>query len=809
MATLLRDLRFGLRMLRRNPGFTAVAILTLALAIGANTAIFSVTSALLLRPFPYSQPQQLVSIANRDAHGDNSGSNNTLVRYEFLRDHAHTLTVAAWTNDTLDLTGAGEPAQLPIARVTPNFFSMLGVAPALGRAFTDADGRPESRPVVLLSSNLWRARFNSNPAIVGSTLDLDGTPSTVVGVLPAGLDFPFIGKADLFTPRYFEFSLFSTARLRQGVGYLGYLARLHPDNTLAQANSELAVLSEQYIRLNPDIHDAIAGTVMIATPLRDVVVADLRSKLWILTAAVALLLLIGCANVASLLLSRALARRRELAVRAALGASRWAVIRQLLAESMLLAVAAGGLGIALGYAAGRALSAWGATQLPTGMPVTLDARVLLFAVLVTFLTGILTGLFPALQLARADLNSTLRDEGRGLSGSRSRAQLRSLLVVGQVALSLLLLIGAGLLVRSFERLLRTDPGFEPDHLLTMEVSLPTEKYAKPQQQIAFFDETLRRISALPGVKSAAISAARPLETRRVTPLLPEGQPEVPLMQRPFIDIEAVSPQWFRTLRVPLLSGRAFTDADNTDAAKVVIVNQAFARRFWANQNPLGKTIVVGRGPAPSEVIGVAQDVRNRGLAEDPQPQVWLPFPQIPWGDMNLLVRTGVPPLQMASAIRAQISAIDPDQPVTAIQSVDNLMDAGRAQPRFTMVLLAAFSVTALALAAIGLAAMLAWTVVQRRQEMAIRLALGAERNDILWLVVRQGLLLSAAGIAIGLIAGLALTRLMASILYKTSAHDLGTFALAPLIFLVIAWLASWLPARRATKVDPLDSLRAS
>lgn len=809
MATLLRDLRFGLRMLRRNPGFTAVAVLTLALAIGANTAIFSVTSALLLRPFPYSQPQQLVSIANRDASGDSGGINNTLVRYEFLRDHAHTLAVAAWTNDTLDLTGAGEPAQLPIARVTPNFFSLLGVAPTLGRAFADADGRAESRPVVVLSNALWRARFNGNPAIVGSAIDLDGTPSTVIGVLPAGLNFPFIGKADLFTPRYFEFSLFSTARLRQGVGYLGYLARLHPGNTLAQANSELAVLSEQYIRLNPDIRDAITGTTMVATPLRDVVVSDLRSKLWILTAAVALLLLIGCANVASLLLSRALARRRELAVRAALGASRWGVTRQLLAESMLLAVAAGLLGIALGYTAGRALTAWGATQLPTGMPVTLDARVLLFAVLVTFITGILTGLFPALQVSRTDLNATLRDEGRGLSGSRSRAQLRSLLVVGQVALSLLLLIGAGLLVRSFARLLGTDPGFEPDHLLTMEVSLPTEKYAKPPQQIAFFDETLRRISALPGVKSAAISAALPLQTRRITPLLPEGQPEVPLMQRPFIDIEAVSPQWFRTLRVPLLAGRAFTDADNADAAKVVVVNQAFARRFWANQNPLGKTIVVGRGPAPSEVVGVAQDVRNRGIAADPQPQVWLPFPQIAWGDMNLLVRTAVPPLQMASAVRAQIAAVDPDQPVTAIQSVDDLMDSGRAQPRFTMLLLAVFSVTALALAAIGLAAMLAWTVVQRRQEMAIRLALGAGRNDILWLVVRQGLLLSAAGIVIGLAAGLALTRLMASVLYKTSAHDLSTFAVAPLLFLLIAWFASWLPARHATKVDPLDSLKAS
>lgn len=795
-------------MLRRSPGFTLIAVLTLALALGANLALFSVTSALLLRPFPYRHPQQLVSVANRDSHGDD-GNNNTLVRYEFLRDHARSLTVAAWTNDDLDLTGSGEPVQLPVARVTPNFLSMLGVAPALGRTFVDTDGQPASHPVVILSDALWRTRFHADARIVGSSIDLDGTPATVVGVLPAGLAFPFVGKADLFTPRYFEFSLFSTARLRQGVGYLGYIARLHPGTTLTEANSELAVLSRQYIHLNPDVHDAIAGTVMLAAPLRDLVVGDLRAKLWVLSTAVLVLLLIGCANVASLLLARALARRRELAVRAALGASRSAVIRQLLTESMILAVAAGVLGVALGFAADRAFTAWGATQLPEGIPVSIDVRVMLFAVALSFLTGILTGLFPAWHPARTDLNTTLRDEGRGLSGSRSRARLRSLLVVGQVALSLLLLIGAGLLVRSFDRLLHVDPGFDAGNVLTMGIALPTEKYAKPDQQIAFFEETLRRVSALPGVKSAAVSAALPLETRRITPLLPEGQPEVPLMQRPFIDIEAVSPQWFSTLRVPLLAGRAFTDADNRQAPRVLIVNQAFARRFWPNQNPIGKHIVLGRGPDPSEVIGVARDVRNRGIAEDPQPQVWLPFAQLPWGNMNLLVRTAIPPLQMASAVRAQIAAIDPDQPVTAIQSVDDLMDAGRAQPRFTMVLLAVFSITALVLAAIGLAAMLAWTVVQRRQEMAIRLALGAEQNDVLWLVVRQGLALAAAGIALGLVAGLVLTRLMAGVLYKTSTHDLGAFALAPLLFLVIAGVASWLPARRATRVDPIDTLKAS
>ena len=808
MPTLLRDLRFGLRMLRRNPGFTLVAIFTLALAIGANTAIFSVTSALLLRPFPYTQPQQLVSI--RYAGSDQRPL--TFIRYELLRGHARTFSPAAFANDAFNLTGVGEPVQIPVARVTPNFFSMLGVRPALGRAFTADEGRPESHPVILLSNTLWRTRFSSNPAIVGATIALDGTPHTIIGVLPAGVEFPFIGKAEVWTPRYFELTLMPADRIRKGVGYLGFAARLAPGATLSQANSELAVLDQQYRRENPTAPDANSSRTMIATPLRDIVVSGIRSKLWILSAAVAVLLLIGCANVASLLLSRALARRRELAVRAALGATRSAVIRQLLTESMLLALAAGVTGIALGWAADRALTAWGSTQLPNGIPVAIDARVLLFAVAISFLTGILTGLFPALQLARTDLNSTLRDEGRGISGSRTRGRLRSLLVVSQVALSLLLLICAGLLVRSFDRLLHVDPGFDSSNVLTMGVSLPTEKYAKPGQQIAFFDEALRRISALPGVRSAAISATLPLSFTRVTPVLPEGQPAVPLAQRPFIDIEAISPEWFQTLRVPLLAGRLFTAADDAQAPKVVIVNQTCARRFWPGQNPIGKTFIVGRGPQSSQVIGVAADIRNHGLADNTQPQLYLPFKQLPWGDMNLLVRTAVPPLQMAAAVHAQISAVDPDQPVTAIQSVDDLMDAGRAQPHFTMVLLAVFSITALALAAIGLAAMLAWSVVQRRQEMAIRLALGAERSDILWLVVRHGLVLALTGIALGLIAGLALTQLMshvlASVLYKTSPHDLRTFALAPLVFLLVAWLASYLPARRATQVDPLDTLKA-
>ena len=815
MQALLRDLRFGARRLATSPGLTIVAILTLAVAIGTNVAIFSVTSALLLRPFPYRQPEQLVSIQVKDETTDHAG---TLLRYELLRDRIRGdrtredrarvfESVAAWTNDDFNLTGVGEPVQVPVARVSPNFFSTLGVQPQIGRTFSEDEGRSEGKPVVVLGESIWRTRFNSDRNIVGQTVTLDGKPHTVIGVLPAGVQFPFVDPADIWTPRYFEHTLFSTQRLRMGVGYLSYVARLGAGATMPRGNAELAVLNQQYREQNPTAPDAAGSIEMKGVPLRDLVVGDVRGKLWMLTGAVALLLMIGCANVASLLLSRALARKREMAVCAALGASRGAVVRQLLAESMLLALVAGALGAALGWSADRALSTWGAAELPGGIPVGMDLRVLLFTVLVSLLTGILTGIFPAVQLARTDLNSTLRDEGRGISGGRAQGRLKNLLVIGQVALSLLLLIGAGLLLRSFERLLRVDPGFEADHVLTMNVSLPTAKYTKPDQQIAFFDEVLQRVSALPGVRDAAISAALPLTPKRLTPVLPDGQPNVPLAQRPFIDIEAISPSWFRTMRVPLLEGRGFTAADDAHAPKVVVVNQAFARRFWPGENPVGKHVLVGRGPDPSEVVGVAADIRNKGLAEETQAQLYLPFPQLPWGDMNLLVRTAVPPMSIAQAVRTQIAAVDPDQPVTAVQTVDDLMDGARTQPRFIMLLLAGFSVTALGLAAIGLYAVLAWSVAQRRQEIGIRLALGAERSAVLWAVVRQGLVLVVAGIAIGLAAGLFATQLMASALYKTSARDLTTFALAPLVFLGIALLASYLPARRATKVDPLEAMR--
>ncbi|HZD93527.1 MAG TPA: ABC transporter permease, partial [Candidatus Sulfotelmatobacter sp.] len=668
-------------------------------------------------------------------------------------------------------------------------------------------------PVIVITDTFWRNRFGGDRSVLGQTVALDGTPHTIIGVLPAGVQFPFLGPAELWTPRYFEHSLFTPQRLRMGVGYLSIIARLGPAISRDRAIAELNVLHQQFQKENPGAPDAQPDLSVVLTSLQESVVANIRPMLLVLSGAVGVVLLIACANVASLLLSRALSRKKEIAVRTALGAKRGMVIRQLLTESVLLALIGGVLGLGLSWAATRYLATAGSDNLPPGVPIAMDNRVLLFMIVISLLTGIVFGIFPALQLSQTNVNQTLRDEGRGSTGGHRRMQLRGLLVVGQVALSLMLLIGAGLLVRSFSRLLRVDPGFDPQNVLTMNVSLPTVKYAGAQKQISFFDDLLRRVSATPGVRQVAISAALPLSFKRITPVLPEGMAEVPLPERPFIDIEAVSPQWFPTMRVPMKMGREFADADNAQAPKVIIVNETFARRFWPHENPIGKHVVLGRGPNPAEVVGVSSDVKNRGLAQDPQAQIYLPFPQLPWGNMNLIVRTAGEPHNMVSTVRGQIAAIDPDQPVTAVQTVDELMDGSRARPRFFMMVLGIFSGAALVLAMVGIYGVLAYSVAQRQQEMGIRMALGAAKADILRLVVSYGLTLAAAGIAVGWLAALALSWTMASmlsgVLYKVSVRDLTTFVAAPAAFLVVALLASYLPARRATQVDPNEALRGS
>lgn len=811
MHSFLQDLRFGARMLRKNPGFAIAAIFTLALGIGGNTAIFTITSSVLLKALPYHDPQQLISLDLQSKDGQSHCC--SLNRFDLVHDRSHSFSgVVAAANDNFNFTGRGEPLQVPAARVSPEFFELLGVKPQLGRFFLPDEGQPAGKSVIVISDAFWRNRFGGDPGIVNQTVALDGKPYSIIGVLPAGIQFPFLGPADVWTPRYFEHTLFTPQRLRMGVGYLSIIGRLRPGVSRERATAELNVLHQQFQKENPGAPDAHPDLSTMVMNLQDSVVANIRGMLLMLSVAVGVVLLIACANVASLLLSRALSRRKEIAVRAALGAQRSVLVRQLLTESVLLAFLGGLLGLALSWAATRYLATLGDNNLPQGMPIAMDARVLLFMVAISVLTGLIFGIFPALQLSKTNVNQTLRDEGRGSTGGHRRVQLRGALVVGQVALSLMLLIGAGLLVRSFSRLLRVEPGFDPKNVLTMNVSLPTVKYADAQKQITFFDDLLRRVSALPGVRNAAISAALPLVPKRITPMLPEGLPEVPLAERPFLIVEAINPSWFQTMHVPLQAGREFSDADNATAPKVVIVNQAFARRFWPNENPVGKHVVVGRQNG-SEVVGVVADVKNSGLALDAKPQIYLPFPQLPWGNMNLLLRTATDPHTMISAVRAQIAALDSDQPVTNVQTVDELMDGSRAQPRFVLLLLGVFSAVAMVLAIIGIYGVLAYSVAQRRQELGIRLALGAGKADILRLVVVQGLGLTMTGVAIGLFAALLMSWLMASrisgFLYKISVRDLTTFVLAPLVFLLIALFASYVPARRATQVDPNEALRGS
>ena len=807
IGNMWQDIRFGARNLLKNPGFTLAAVLTLALSIAGNTTIFSISSALLLRPLPYSDPSELVLIGmNRQQSGHTSTPPCTLARYEEIRDHSRSFSgVAAVTGDSANLTGNGEPEQIAIARVSPNFFDLLGIRPTLGRAFTNGEGQPAGKPVVMISDSLWHSRFGSDPNIIGKTLTLDSVPQSIIGVLP-NVPFPFMGPAEVWSPRYFEFSILTPQHIRAGVGYLTILARLRAEDSLASAKAEMDVLNSRYIQENPKAPDSGKDVSVTVGGLQEEIVSDVRSRILMLSAAVGVLLLIACANVASLLLSRALRRRKEIAIRIALGAKRSVIIQQLLTESVLLGLFSGILGIAFAWLAMVGLRTLGVTDWLPSVPVTLDWRVLGFAFLISIVAGIAFGIVPATQLSTGDLNSVLRDEGRGASGGRRRAQLQNLLVVSQVALSMLLLVAAGLLGRSFAHLLRVSPGFDPDNVLTMNISLSTVKYGDAQKQISFFHELLRRVSVLPGVRSAGLSAARPLTKIRVTPILVEGQPEVPLMERPFTTIEAITPGYLETMRIPLLSGRRFTDADDKQAPLVVIVNQALARRYWPDENPIGKHISVGR-QLPAQVVGLAGNTKNNGLAEQADPQVYLPFAQLPWGNMNLFVRTAAEPNGLIADVRKQVSEIDPEQPVTRVGTVSDLMDASRSQPRLTMFLLFAFSGIALALAVVGIYGVLNFAVTQRRQELGVRMALGAEKGDILRLIIGNGLLLTIVGIAIGWITGLALTRVMQTMLYQVGSRDLSTFSVAAVCFLLIASLASYLPAWRATKVDPVEALR--
>ena len=805
-----QDVRYAARLLRKNPGFTLITTATLALGIGANTAIFTVTDALLLRPLPFRNPDRLVHISTMDTK--NSGATGCLSfpRFTMMDEQSRSFSaLAAFTNETFNLTNQGEAEQLAAARVSWRFFDVLGVRLERGRGFVEEEDRPGGKSVVVISRALWKRRFGGQPGIIGRPITLDSKVYTVVGMTPEWFRFAFLGNTvDVWSTRVDALNLTTPQQITAGACYLNAVARLRPGVGIEQARAEMEVLNRQYRQNNPRAADADPNLAMQVSSLREQLVGNFRPALLILFGAVSLVLLIACANVASLLLARATGRRREFAVRTALGASRSSLLGQLLVESTFLALSGGALGIGVSVWAVSYLSRATGGNLPRIEEIAgIDLHILCFTVAVSLLTGVLFGLSPALQLSRADIQGMLREEGRGAIGGRGRGSLRNILVVGQVALSIVLLVGAGLLIRSFIRLETLRPGFEPRGILTMNLTLPPAKYGTPRQMIAFYEQLLAHVAVLPGVRAMAAASALPVNPTRFSPVLVEGQPAVPLAQRPVLVIQTFTHSYLDAMKIPLLRGRTFTEHDEIDSPPVVIVNQSFVRKFFPAEYPIGKHVLVGRRTAPAEIVGVIGDVRNVSLSAEPQAEILLPYAQLAWASMNLIIRAEGAPQSLINSVRREIAAVDPDQPVTAVQTMEDVLDAARAQPRLIMELLGIFSGSALVLAIVGLYGTISYSVSQRTQELGVRAALGASRADILALVIRQGAGLTLAGIATGVAAAFALTRLMATLVYEVSTTDAFAFVASPLLFLLCGLIASSVPAIRATRVDAAEALR--
>ncbi|HEX2777316.1 MAG TPA: ABC transporter permease, partial [Candidatus Acidoferrales bacterium] len=651
--------------------------------------------------------------------------------------------------------------------------------------------------------------FGGAQNAVGHHLALDSKDYTVIGVVPPRFGVQLLGRQpEIWMPRIIEFSLTTPARVNLGGMYYEAIGRLRSGVTNAQALAETEVIFQQYKHDKPGNFDATSDVAMTVSNLQSNLVANVRPTLLILSAAVGFVLLIACANVANLLLFRALSRRKEFAVRSALGAPRSTLVRQLLTESVLMAVMSGALGIFLGYLGTRFLATFTQTNLPQVADIPMDLRVLSFTVAISVLSGILFGLTPSLQLSRPNLGSTLSDEGRSSTGSRQRNRARSILVAAQVALSMVLLIGSGLLIRSFMRLRMVDPGFGARNTLTAKTFLPPAIYPQPADRVAFYRSALQRLQSIPGVEAAAISTALPVLPTHGAPARFEGEPDVDLGRRTVVLIESISPDYPKAMHMPLVAGRAFNDLDDAQSTPVVMVNQATARRFWANQDPLGKLVWVGRFP-PCQVVGVLADIKNDSLASPTQPEVFFPYPQLASPMLYISIRSSMDPHSLVSALRAQIVAVNRGQPISDVQTMEERLESASAQTRSMMLLIGVFSATALILALVGIYGVIAYSVAQRTQELGIRIALGASSADIFRLVIGNGLRLAVAGTVIGLVASFALTRLMASLLFQTSATDPITFAGSAIVFAVVAALASYLPARRAMRINPTDALRSA
>jgi predicted permease len=812
LSALRQDLRFAARMVAKCPGFSAAIVLTIALGIGANTALFSVIRAVLLRPLGYGDPQKLV-VLTRGA---------TPIHVDEFRAAARSYSetgVFSGGAEQMALTGQGEPEVVSAARVSANFLSILGVPPALGRSFLPSEDRAGTPNVAMISTRLWRQHFAGDPAVLGHIANLAGTPYTIIGVLPPRFAFPFAGaNTDVWITRPIEWSLMPV-KSRPLSPYLHIFGRLKPDVSLDQANAELVTLNRQYAAAHPAMLDAKPSTADNPTrvsTLQESIVADVRLPLLLLSGAVGLLLLIVCANVASLLLARAATRAREFAVRSAVGAGRGRLLRQLLTESTLLSVLGGAPGILLAWAALRGIRTVTALELPRSSEIRLDLGVLGFALSLSLITGILFGLAPALSAFRRDLAAVLQGN---LASSSARGRLRrhlaagprGLLVAGQVALSLILLVSAGLLLQSLAHLYNVDPGFRADRVLTMSISLGPAQYDTDAKRASFYTRLVERVEAIPGVQHASVTLTLPTTGWAGAPVRITGRPELLLNQRPIAIIQQISPNYFRTLQIPLNRGRAFTIGDKAGAPGVTIIDESLARRFWPQyprgESPIGEHLLVGSSTQPLEIVGIVAPVHQEGRDTDPMPGFYVPNAQQPPQAAILVLRTKSDPRAFADTVRRQILTLDRNQPVSDIKTLSAVLDTSEDQRRLMFALLGGFSLAATLLAVLGLYSVISYSVVERTREIAIRQALGAQRHSILGLVLRQGLAVALAGIVFGTAGAAGVTRLLNSMLFGVKAIDLVTFTSAAALFLIVALAATYVPARRAAAVEPMAALR--
>ncbi len=801
---LWKDLRYGARMLLKHSGFTVAAVLALALGIGANTAIFSVVNAVLLKPLPYYDPQRLVWVTGVIPQGDEIVGAADYIDWQAQSNAFEHL--AAFLPRALNFTGRGEPERLNCVAVTANLFPALGVTPRLGRGFTREEDRPGGARVAILSHAFWQRRFGGDPAIIGQSLTLEAESRLVIGVMPPG--FQFNREAEVWLPLSLNVQQELT---RERMSIVNVVGRLKPGFSVEQALTDLNLILRRIEQTNPKQFPGLRAKVML---LSERLVGNLRRGLLVLFGAVGFVLLIACANVANLMLARAAVRRKEMAIRAAMGAGRGRLVRQMLTESLLLSVFGGAAGLALAVLGVKALVALSPDDLALIKESSVDGIVLGFTFIASLLTGVAAGIIPALQTSQIDLNENLKEGARNAAtlAHRGAARVSPALVIGELALTLVLLAGAGLLIKSFLRLRAVETGYKPENLLTMMIRLNFAKYppGAPQQK-AFYQDLLTRIRALPGVEAAATGASLPLTGMSGrTGLTIEGRPPVPDMQKPPVDFSQVSHDYFRAMGVQLRSGRDFTEQDNENAPPVVIINETLAQRYFTGENPIGKRLLFGH---PTQfaltIVGVASDVKRYGLEAEVRPEFYQPYLQNAsfLGHIKLVVRTASDPLDWAAAVRQQVWAIDADQPVYSVMTMEQRLAEAVAPRRFQMLLFGIFAAVALVMAAVGVYGVISHSVSRRTHEIGIRMALGARPRDVLLMVVRQGMSLAVVGLAIGLAAAAALTRVMAGLLFNVKTTDPATFVGISLLLAGVAFLAAYLPARRATKVDPMVALR--